>query len=615
MASQIISYTDFRKGLNDTVSPDNMQESELKQAVNIDLSVRGGFSTRHGTSKINSASLGHDCTQVIPWMYKNEERLLAVVDKKLYKVESDGTLTMKQVLGSDKLGTFAIKDKLYFADGHSIWTLEDDVVEPLEATDGETLAKHRLVISYHAQAAGDIKITVGGVEKTLTLTVDESRTSIATKIANATYAGWTVTRDAFEVTFEATTPGDKKLYYDPQLTGAWGDVYTDERGITADNIFDDFKKCTMFIFHVNSMRIFGSGNTDDPTAVYYSEPGDPTFVKSTSIMYPASAEGKVTAMIQFMQSVLVSYNYSWWQFAGTDPEGEYGAPDATWTKLPIPHGCVSPDAVVLTPQSFTFLSNNGLHSVSTNLLSQTYIAIESKDLVRNLTGEKVDTIMKSLKNRDLARLTYHDNKLYLAYSTDVNLDHNSRVLVFDWRTEGFVQYTGWRVIDWARSNGELIFGSTNWILKHDKLRYADVNYLTGEDRAVNIVFETKGYNLDSDVNSKFLNMLHVIFGRFPEEGTSAKLTLISDYSVIYDELELSEVMYDTTLVWGRTWGNKWGSSEIIQRQIEIKKIGHRFSVKIENQDMNEPITLYGLGFQFKKIKSRAERMTIGGLLE
>ena len=615
MASQIISYTDFRKGLNDTVSPDNMQDNELQKAVNIDLSVRGGFSTRKGTSKINADNLGHECTQLIPWLYKDEERLLAVVNKELNIVNSDGSLTVKQALQSDEVGTFAIKNKLYFGDGDNIYTIDDDVVEPLSETDGETLAKHRLVITFHAQEAGDIKVTAGGVEKTITLVKDESRTSIATKIANQTWTGWTVTRDAFEVTFEAETPGDKKLYYDPQLTGAWADVYTEKRGVSADNIFDDFKKCTMFVFHVNSMRIFGSGNANDPTAVYYSEPGDPTMVKSTSIMYPASAEGKVTGMLQFMQSVLVSYNYSWWQFAGHDPEGEFGAPDATWTKLPIPHGCVGPDAVVLTPQSFTFLSRDGLHAVSTNLLSQTFIAIESKDLVRNLTGEKVDSIMKNIKKHHIARLAYHDNKLYLAYCDDINLDNNNRVLVYDWRTDGFVKYEGWKVNDWARHKSELAFGSKNWILQHNKLRNADVNVETGEDQAIHILFETKGYNLDSDVNSKFLNLLHVIFSRFPEENTSAKLTLISDYSVIYDELELSEVIYDSTLIWTRMWGNKWGASEIIQRQVEIKKIGHRFSVRIENEDMNEPITMYGLGFQFKKIKSRAERMTIGGLLE
>ena len=615
MASEIISYTDFRRGLNDTVSPDNMRDNELKEAVNIDLSVRGGFSTRRGTAKINTNSLTGDCTQVIPWLFKNESRLLAVVNQNLYLVEDNGDLTLKKALSADRLGTFAIKDKLYVGDGATLWYLDGENITEVTATDGDTLSKHRLVIDYHVQDAGDIKVTAGGVEKTITVAVDETRTEIAVKIANETFAGWDVEQEGYELIFEATEPGDKKLFYDPGTTGAWGSIHTEQRGITADNIFSDFKKCSFFIFHVNSMRIFGSGNSEDPTAVYYTEPGDPTFVKSTSVMYPASAEGEVTGMIQFMQSVLVSYNNSWWQFSGDDPEGEYGAPNATWTKLPIPHGCVGPDAVILTPQSFTFLSDSGLHSVSTNLLSQTYIAVETQELVKNLTGEKVDTIMNKLNHPKKARMGYHRNRVYLAYCDDVNLGHNNKVLVYDWRTEGFVQYVGWRVIDWARRDGELIFGSTNWILRHDKLSNSDIDFATGNEVAIEMVFETKGYNLDSDVNSKFLNLLHVIFSRFPEEGTSAKLYLVSDYSVIYDELELNDVIFDSTLVWGRTWGNTWGASEIIQRQVEIKKIGHRFSVRVENQDINEPITMYGLGFQFKRIKSRAERMTIGGLLE
>lgn len=609
MGSKIISYTDFRKGLNDTVSRGNMQDNELKQAVNIDLSVRGGFSSRKGTSKINPDSFGHDCTQLIQWNFKDEERLLAVINNRLYRVNENGTRTLKQVLGARSVGTFAIKNALYFGDGRDIWKMDNDVVTPLIATDGNLFAKHRLVIDSHAQVAGNVTVTAGGTARTVALALNDSRTSVATKIAAASYPDFTITRQGHEVTFTSTVPGDRKLFYDPHLTGAWGNVFIEERGITADNIFSDFRKCKMFVLHVNSMRIFASGNVDDPTAVYYSEPGDPTFVKSTSIMYPASAEGKVTGMIQFMQSILVSYTYSWWQFSGDDPEGEFGAPNATWVRLPIPHGAVSPDTVVLTPQSFTFLSRSGLHAVSINLLSQTFVVVDSSQLVKNLTGEKVDVIMGTLKKPELARLIYYQNKLYLAYCQDETLTHNNRVLVYDWRTEGFVQYTGWRVNDWSGHKGNLIFGSTNFIFKHDLMKESDIDFETGSDRAIRVVFETKAYNLDSDVNSKFLNLLHVISGQRDDKEVDAVLKIVSDY---HTTTKLFDGAVD--LVYGREWGKIWGWNDTIRQKYEVKRIGFNFSVIIEISNIDQPITILGFGFQYKALKSQAERDIVDDLL-
>ena len=610
MASEILSYTDFRRGINDTASPDNMDDNELSVSINADLSTRGGFSKRKGTVKFNQDSFGHECTHVVPWNYKEEERMLAVINKKLHRVNEDGTVTHLQDVAADEIGHFAIKDKIYVCDGVNMWVIDGDLLEPVTATDGETLAKHRLVIDYHVQDAGDIKVTAGGVEKTITVAADETRTEIAVKIKNQTFAGWNVEQEGYELTFEATEPGDKKLFYDPGTTGAWGSIHTEERGVTADNIFDDFKKCTFFTFHVNSMRIFGSGNSEDPTAVYYTEPGDPTFVKSTSVMYPASAEGKVTGMLQFMQSVLVSYNNSWWQFAGDDPEGEYGAPNATWTKLPIPYGSVSPHGVVLTPQSFTFLSKNGLHSVSTHLLGQNFIAVDSTEMVRNLTGEKVEGIMSGLKNRDRARLTYFNNRLYLAYTDNEAVARNNKILIYDWRTRGFTLYDGIEAIDFIRYKEDLMIATNNYILKlgHGG---TDVNNVTGEETPYSMIVETKNYNLGSDVNTKFLRLFHIMFRQYEHEDSSVSIKVYSDYSTE----EFLDFSLMDSLVYNRPWGLKWGWVDQAQRQVEIMRKAHRFRIRIEASGEDDPVTIYGFGFHYKRLRSRSGRVMKRGLLD
>ncbi len=625
MASKVISYTDFRKGMNDTAPSDSLQDGELLLAENIDLLTGGGFSSRKGQEKFNAASLNGQVTQAFQWIYKNEERLMIVVrtgsdasvQHKLYQVDESGVATFKKDIAAARVGYFMIKDKLYIGDGTNMYMLEDNSITTLAATDGEARTKVRLIITSHAQYAGDAKVNIDGASTTVTLALDDTRSDVAAKIRAKTFTGWSVSGTGYEVVLEASTKGEKNVQWDPGTTGAWGEVIYEGRGTDADNIFNDFRKCTMFLLHVNSMRIFGAGNPDDPTALYYSEIGDPTFVKSTSVLYPATSEGKITGLLAIQQSVLVSYNYSWWQFTGTDPEGEAGMPDATWHKLPVPYGCVSHDTIALTPQSFTFMGKQGAYSVSTNLLAGNFIPIEGESLVKSLTGNKMERIMKSVKEEKIASAVYHDNRYFLAIHTDQKVfsdttkpQHNNLVLVYDWRTEGFVIYTGWTVYDLVRHKGELMVASDNYVLATGKGN-TDIDAETGLEKAIHYVAESKNYNLSSDINSKFVRLFHIMFRQFEEDESYTNIKLFADYKTsFFQDFKLTDA-----LIYGRTWGHKWGWADSVQRQVEVMKIAHRFKVRIESDRLNDPVTIYGFGFEFKTLRSRSDRIDKEGLLD
>ncbi len=108
----------------------------------------------------------------------------------------------------------------------------------------------------------------------------------------------------------------------------------------------------------------------------------------------------------------------------------------------------------------------------------------------------------------------------------------------------------------------------------------------------------------------------------PEEPeTIAKTRLRGDCSAIYSELELNfnTTMFipcaATALKYRKEWSDVWGISDTLQRQFEVKKMGHRFSLEIIKTQKDEPLTIYGIGFQFKTLKSKAKRKTVEGLLE
>ena len=116
-------YSDFSGGLVDSVAPDNMDDKELLQADNIDLSERGGFQKRKGTANLNTASFGYEVNQLFEWPRNDGTvKLLAMINKDLCSIDDDGVKTVvKSGLNSSVIGYyFYVSDgteKMIFVDG------------------------------------------------------------------------------------------------------------------------------------------------------------------------------------------------------------------------------------------------------------------------------------------------------------------------------------------------------------------------------------------------------------------------------------------------------------------------------------------------------------------
>ena len=113
-------FGDFRGGLNVESAPDHVADNELVVARNVDLSERGGMRKRAGTKKAfaEAPAYADSVTQLIQFPRRDGTVIqLAVVDKKLCRIGSDGTLTELQALTVDAVGYFVARNHLYFVDG------------------------------------------------------------------------------------------------------------------------------------------------------------------------------------------------------------------------------------------------------------------------------------------------------------------------------------------------------------------------------------------------------------------------------------------------------------------------------------------------------------------
>ena len=394
-------------------------------------------------------------------------------------------------------------------------------------------------------------------------------------------------------------------YVDPGATGVTATYETIQNGQADDNDLAPIRKCTMFAFHTSSYRVFASGNPDD-NAVYYSEIGQPAyFVSAYNKVYPSINYGIAKGITQLSESILVSYEDGWYAWDGITP-----LDDATWKPLNLPYGCVSHRSIAKTPYSFMFLGRNGVYVVSASILSSELVMLQGEDIIKNVTENRIDKTIASIVNPTNCRAVFYDNVYYLAYGIDSA--GNTRVLKYEWGTKSFTTITGWKVNAWTYDSSNLFFASTNYVLRTNDSE-SDIDVETGEEKAIEFHIRTKEYPLGNPFMNKCLNLLGFIFKQPQYENadaSSVNMKVLTGYTSYGYEYELDgtavaeTLVFGTTitesLVWGRDWGLIWGFTEAIVKMVELTLVSNTFQIDIQNNNLNDPIILIGIGFVYEE---------------
>lgn len=363
--------------------------------------------------------------------------------------------------------------------------------------------------------------------------------------------------------------------------------------VAGDNDLAPIRKCTKFIFHTESLRVFACGNPDDPTALYFSETNDITYFRGTNIMYPIVAEGEIMAVCELTGALLVSYNNSWAYWYGTDPS------TAVWKPMNIPYGCVSNGSLVLTPYSMTFLSKQGIVRIMTNIIGQSSSLVQSSSIIKVLTNNKAENTIKSIKNWKHTKAIFYDNKYFLAFNDGTDTNSNDKILVYDWNLKSFPSiYEGWEVYNWnKKTNGKLIFTSKNYLIE-THIGTSDIDTATGSEKAIIFDVTTRYDTLGATFNKTFLKMILLGFRQHTSAESHIDITIVGDYlEKVIKETDLTE-----SLTWGRTWGNTvWGNTETITKIAEINQQAIGFQLRFYNNRLNDPVTIYAFGFMYEDI--------------
>jgi hypothetical protein len=475
-----------------------------------------------------------------------------------------------------------------------------NIVRPLKAYNAGKKEKVIISVFDNVTNSGYVSIYLDNKEYQINVTSGQTARNVATAIANTSFTGYTATVSQNEVTIEANEIGYKEnCYASSYNTGVSMVVNTIVNGQINDNILSEVKNCTKFIHHTKSGRYVATGNPKKPFAVYFSEPMQLNYFKEFNILNPSSSDGTAVCLVNIIDSVLVGYRHSWYEYTGLDP-----AVDGTWRKLAIPYGCASEYSVqVLDLYSFVFLADNGLYLVSANVLNQYEIVLQNATSVKNISEDKIHNTIKTIFDKSKCVSVYHDSIYYLAYND--NAGENSKIILYYTDKKAFTLFTGIQVNDFLyRKNGNLEIASLNYALRFDDIVHYDTDVTTGENKRIEFEIKTTNLTLDTFIAEKFIDKIFVQANIGAETfDEHLRLLIRIDYlDTDMITIDLSDV--NSGLIWGNPWGSPWGNYSTQMQSAFIRMKGNRIGVGLTNkglEDINTNFVFYGFAISFKQL--------------
>lgn len=508
---------------------------------------------------------------------------------------STGTLghfyQAKNARGSINLKTESYNNTTNWADVTEVPYFASNVARVVTPYDPSQPEIVNVSVINGSTAAGTITLYLDDSAHTISVGENASVDTVVNALKAASISGWTSKKSGNTVIFTKDTAGMvNNGYVDPGETGCVLTYTTYQEGKINDNDLAPIKKCTMFIVHTASYRVFACGNPDD-NALFYSEIGNPTYFKSEyNKVYGLNSYGRPTGMLQLSESVLVSYENGWYVWSGVN-----ALDDARWKPLNLPYGCVCDRSIALTPHSFIFLGKDGLYNVSVSILNSDLVLLQGSEVIKKITASRVDNTISSIDNQKMCVGYFRNNVYYLAYNTDED-DGNTRVLKYEWDTKSFTENTGWKVNAWCEDGDGFYFASTNYLIAAD-VGTCDVNVVTGEDQAIDLHIKTKEYHFGNPFANKVVRLVGIIFKQTTTlNDIDAECKVIMGYNEhkFVRPLESSE-----SLVWGRAWGKIWGFREAVVKMAELTQLSNTYQLEVRNNKLDSPLTVVAIGFVYE----------------
>lgn len=344
--------------------------------------------------------------------------------------------------------------------------------------------------------------------------------------------------------------------------------------------------CCHLVWHPASMRYFMAGNKTSPTALYISEPNDITTFYRSNILYPHLHLGKITGLNIVEKSVAVAYEYGWAHYVGSDP-----TEDAQWSLLSVPEGTAYGDSICQTPGSVSFLSQSGLISFSTSMLTVQMIYSPSSSLYKFLSRDKI-----RLPKPEQYACSYYKNGIYY-----ISID--GTLYLYNFFLSAFLCYDGICCSCISEDyTGRLLMGNGNCIVSFCSDCSFDYDPATDTNRPIcyRAMIPVLGAVNENEIARCEETVVKAI-GLSEETDCRVKLS---------SELESREgkLLHTNHLLFGNTgWNYRYQDSRFCETFFPWKVSGNIFFLEISgetNPKSHTPIHILNIYLQMKKERNK-----------
>lgn len=383
----------------------------------------------------------------------------------------------------------------------------------------------------------------------------------------------------------------------------WSNV---DNSIVAMTIPSEIKSCKYIEYHPRSAYFFASGNPSNPSAVYYStENSIESWDVATRVLFPSRNSGPVRGLISIEESMVVAYDLGIFTFSGTDTDV------GKWGKIPVPAGCKSGDTMQLTPQGLMFLSKTGIWNIDRSLLN---VNLDNAltDLAVNITDNRLEKAISSIKNLEKTKSMYFDNEYYLFYNDTSNSDVHNKCIKYSFKTGALVMYSDLNLYDvFATNDNTVLVSARNFLLKWDildNILLNDIDVLTGNEKEIVYKVKTKPFNLGRPTeifNTKYLNRFFFSAQQYELYECKSNINIKSDY---VDTTNNNQIL-DESLVWGKKYGSIWGWNDVVNLEMLVFKPAQRHEVTFTGTGLNNPFLLHNMAFEYELMLSEVKRLS------
>lgn len=627
----VSEVTDFSGGLNTADAVHEVADNEVVEGYNFDLNEVGAISKRTGFTQI-CASLGNGVIQG-SFLFRrfNTVELLIVYEGTLYKyVTSD----LNTFLGTGSWEPITIRR-------HS-----PQNTQAVLKTSGTVGGNLKPSISYdYAVAAKDAsgvtmvssvsRVTTGATAYPVDVTWDKvfgatgydiyraENNGVLAKVASVdNVATWTDTgavvpagapplSNTTVVSIPTTskihfinyndrvffTTGNGLCTYTGALDAALVTPYApnstelENVGINALSIpTDSIHKCSLIKLHWAGDRIFLAGDPDKPQNCYFTDSLTITF---PALYFPPSysfdittANGsKVTAMENYRDAFVIFTTDSTHAVFGSQPDDTL--PDFfTLRLIHTDIGAVAGRSVVPVANALIFVARTGIYALTSVVASATHMN------VRYLSG-KVEATFKKLQDVEKAAAIFHDQQYKVCFPSSgivLRLYVNRQAWTLDY---------GYSVQGYFVKDNDLYMtsGIDGLVYKFGvkKVDGVEVETYSDNGQTIPFYFKTKSFNLSSTMNLKKLRESFIMARQYGTPS-SAVMSVTIDYITTTHSLDFTE---STAL---GTWDlgeSRLGWVDVLTLPIKTKGKGHQVFYKFQNEIPDEPVTIYGIGTEFK----------------